>query len=88
MCETLFEKLKDYIQIRQILLFVVYERILKLGFYQKFYFNTTFTATLLLKNRSDYSKITCILISSSQDVVAGEMPSVGKLETEVSYCTD
>jgi len=29
-CEALVEKLKDYIQVRQILLFVVYERSLKL----------------------------------------------------------
>jgi len=46
-CEALFEKLKDHMQIRQILLFVVYERSLKLDFNQKFYFNTSFTATLL-----------------------------------------
>jgi len=87
-CEALFEKLKDHIQIRQILLFVVYERSLKLGFNQKFYFNTSFTATFLLKNRPHYAKSTCTLISSSEDFVAGEMLSVGKLETRVSYCTD
>ena len=29
-CEAPFEKLKDYLQVRQILLFVVYERSLKL----------------------------------------------------------
>jgi len=35
-CETLVEKLKDYIQVRQILLFVVYERSLKLDCNQNF----------------------------------------------------
>jgi len=35
-CEALIEKLKDYIQVRQILLFVVYERSLKLDCNQKF----------------------------------------------------
>jgi len=35
-CEVLVEKLKDYIQVRQILLFVVYERSLKLDFNQNF----------------------------------------------------
>jgi hypothetical protein len=29
-CEALVEKMKDYIQVRQIILFVVYERYLKL----------------------------------------------------------
>ena len=47
--DILFENLKDYIQIRQILLFVVYERSFKLDFNQKFYFSTNFTAILLLK---------------------------------------
>jgi len=36
-CEALVEKLKDYIQGRQILLFVVYERILKLDCNQNVY---------------------------------------------------
>jgi len=35
-CEVLVEKLKDYIQVRQILLFVVYERSLKLDCNQTF----------------------------------------------------
>jgi len=35
-CEALVEKLKDYIQVRQILLFVVYERCLKLDCNQSF----------------------------------------------------
>jgi len=35
-CEALVEKLKDYIQGRKILLFVVYERSLKLDCNQKF----------------------------------------------------
>jgi hypothetical protein len=54
-CEALVEKLKDFIQVRQILLFVVYERILKLDCNQNFYLNTNFTETLLLKNRPNYS---------------------------------
>ena len=49
MCEALDEKLKDYIQVRQILLFVVYERSLKLDCNQNFYLNTNFTETFLLK---------------------------------------
>jgi len=45
-CEALVEKLKDYIQVRQILLFVFYERSLKLECYlnlikYKFYRNTS-----------------------------------------------
>jgi hypothetical protein len=77
-CETLVEKLKYYIQVRQILLFVVYERSLILGCNQNLYLNTNFTETLLLKkNRPNYSTNTCIF--SSEDVVAGEMISVGKL---------
>jgi hypothetical protein len=36
LCEALVEKLKDYIQVIQILLFVVYERSLKLDFNQNF----------------------------------------------------
>ena len=78
-CEALVEKLKDYIQVRQILLFVVCERILKLDCNHKFYLNTNFTETLLLKSRPNYSTDTCILIFPSGDVVAGEMLSVGKL---------
>ena len=78
-CEALVEKLKDYIQLRQILLSVVYERSLELDCNQNFYLNTNFTETLLLKNRPNYSTNTCILIFSSEDVVAGEMLSVGKL---------
>jgi len=35
-CETVVEKLNDYIQVRQILLFVVFERSLKLGCNQNF----------------------------------------------------
>jgi len=35
-CEALVEKLKDYIQVRQILLFVVYERSLQLDCNQNF----------------------------------------------------
>ena len=46
-CEALVEKLKDYIQVRQILLYVVYERSLKLDCNQNFYLNTNFTETLL-----------------------------------------
>jgi hypothetical protein len=69
-CETLVEKLKDYVQVRQILLFVVYERSLKLDFNQNFYLNTNFTETLQLKNRPNFSTNTCILIFSSEDVVA------------------
>ena len=47
-CEALVEKLKDYIQVRQILLlFVIYERILKLDCNQNFYLNTIFTETFL-----------------------------------------
>jgi len=48
-CEALVEKLKDYIQVRQILLFMVYVRSLKLDCSQNFYLNTNFTETLLLK---------------------------------------
>jgi hypothetical protein len=84
LCEALVEKLKDYIQVRQLLLlllllFVVYERSLKLECNKNFYLNTNFTESLLLKNRPNYSKSICILIFSSEDVVAGEMLSVGKL---------
>ena len=50
--EALVEKLKDYIQVRQILSFVVYERILKLDCNQNFYLNTNFTETLLLKKQA------------------------------------
>ena len=39
-CEALIEKLNYYVQVRQILLFVVYERSLKLGCNQNFYSNT------------------------------------------------
>jgi hypothetical protein len=79
--EAIVEKLKDYIQARQILLFVVYERSLKSDCNQKFHLNTNFTKTLLLKNLlkngPNYSTNTCIF--SPEDVVAGEMLSVGKL---------
>jgi hypothetical protein len=51
-CEALVEKWKDYIQVRQILLFVVYERILKLDCNQNFYLNTNFTETRLLKKQA------------------------------------
>jgi hypothetical protein len=78
-CEALVEKFKDYIQVRQTLLFVVYERSLKLDCNQNFYLNTNFTETLLLKNRPNYSTNTCISIFSSEDVVASKMLSVGKL---------
>jgi hypothetical protein len=47
--EALVEKLKDYIQVKQILLFVVYERSLKLDCKQNFYLNADFTETILLK---------------------------------------
>jgi hypothetical protein len=76
-CEALAEKLKDYIHVRQRLLFLVYVRSLKLDFNPNFYLNTNFTETLLLKNRPYYSTCTCIF--SSEDVVTGEMLSVGKL---------
>jgi hypothetical protein len=76
-CEALVEKLKDYVQVRQILLFVVYVRCLKLDCNQNFYLNTDFVETLLLKNRPNYFTNTCVF--SSEDVVAGEMLSVGKL---------
>jgi hypothetical protein len=36
-CESLVEKMKDYIQVSQIFVFVVYERSLKLDFNQNFY---------------------------------------------------
>jgi hypothetical protein len=49
--ESLAEKFKDYIQVSQILVFVVYDRSLKLDFNQNFYLNTTFTETLLLKKK-------------------------------------
>jgi hypothetical protein len=74
-CEALVEKLKGSIQVRQILLFVVYVRSSKLDCNQNFYLNTNFTETLLLKNRPNYSTNTCTF--SSEDV-AGEMLSVGK----------
>ena len=77
-CEALVEKLKDCIQVRQILLFVVYERSLKLDCKRNFYLNTNFTETLLLINRPNYSTHTCIF--SSEDVVADEMRSMGKLK--------
>ena len=48
-CEALVEKLKDYIQVRQMLLFVVYERNLKLDCNKNFYLNINFTGTLVLK---------------------------------------
>ena len=86
MCEALVEKFKNYIQVRQVLLFVVYGRSLKLDCNQNFYLNANFAVTLLLKSRPNYSTNTCIF--SSGDIVAGEMLSVGKLEAEVSYCTD
>jgi len=47
MYEYLVEKLKDYIQVSQIFVFVVYDRSLKLDFNQNFYLNTTSTETLL-----------------------------------------
>jgi len=78
LCDALVDKLKAYIQVRQMLLSVVYERSLKLDCNQKFYLNTTLTETLLFKKRQNYSKSTGILISSSEEVVAGEILSVGK----------
>jgi hypothetical protein len=75
--EALIENLKDYIHVRQILLFVVYVRSLNLDCNQNFYLNINFTKTLLLKNRPNYSTNTCVF--SSEDVVAGEILSVGKL---------
>jgi hypothetical protein len=77
-CDALVEKLKDCIQVRQMLLFVVYERSLKLDCNQNFYLNTTFTETPLLKDTPNYSKSTGILISSSEEFVDGEILSVGK----------
>jgi uncharacterized protein YhbP (UPF0306 family) len=74
-CEALVEKLNDYIQVRQILLFVVYERNLKLYCNQNFYLNKNFTQTLLFIKHAKL--FFCLL--SSEDVVAGEMLSVGKL---------
>jgi len=82
MCEALVEKLKDYIQVRQILLFVVYERNLKLDCNQNFSLNTFYKNTSI-KNRPNYSTNTCVLIFSSEDVVAGEMLSVGKLRGRI-----
>jgi hypothetical protein len=76
-CEAVVEKLKDYVQVRQIF-FVVYEISLKLDCNQNFY-TTAFTETLLLKVRPNYSKSTCILISFCENVVACEVLSVGKL---------
>jgi hypothetical protein len=75
-CEALVAKLKDYIQVRQTLLFVVYEIILKLDCNQNFYLNTNFTETLLLKNRPNYSTNTSIF--SSKDV-ASQMLSLRKM---------
>jgi hypothetical protein len=51
-CEALVEKLKDYIQVRQILLFVVYERNLKFDCNQNFSLNTNFSETLILKKQA------------------------------------
>jgi len=65
-CKALVEKLKDYIRVRRILLFVVYERSLKLDCNQNFYLNINFTETLVLKNRPNYSTHTCIFIYSSE----------------------
>jgi hypothetical protein len=75
-CEAFIEKLKDYIQGRQIL-FVLYERSLKFDCNQNFYSNTNLTETFLLNNRPNHSTNTRIF--SSEDVVAGEILSVGKL---------
>ena len=77
MFDVLVKKLKDYVQVRQILLFLVYERSLKIDCNQNFYLNTNFTETLLLKNKPNYSTNTCTF--SSEYVVGGEMLSVGKL---------
>ena len=77
MCEALVENLKDYIEVRQILLFVVYGRSLKLDCNHNFYLNKNFTETLLFKKRPNYYTNTCIY--SSEDVAAGEMLSLGKL---------
>jgi len=76
-CETPVETLKDYMQLRQILLFVVYGKCLKLDCNQNYYLNTNFTETLLLKKRPHFSTNICIF--SSEDVAAGEMLSVRKL---------
>jgi hypothetical protein len=70
-------KTEGLLKVRQILLFVVCERNLILDCNYKFYLNTHFTETLLLKYRPNYSTYTSIF--SSEDVVAGEMLSVGKL---------
>jgi hypothetical protein len=77
MCEALVAKLKDYIQVRQILLLVVYERNLKFYCNRNFYLNTNFPQTLLLKTVPNYSTNTRIF--SSEDVATGEMLSVAKL---------
>jgi hypothetical protein len=76
-CEALVEKLKDYIPVRQILLFVAYVRSLKLDCSQKFCLNTNFTETLLLQNGPIFSTNSCTF--SPEDIVAGEMLSVGKM---------
>jgi len=76
--ESLVEKLKDYIQVSQIFVFVVYDRSLKLDFDQNFSLNTTFTETLLFKKKkANCSKSTCILISSSEEVVVDETLALG-----------
>jgi hypothetical protein len=75
--ESLLVKLKDYIEISQIFVFVVCDRSLKLDFNQNFHLNTTFTETLLFKKKANYFKSTCILISSSEEVVADEILALG-----------
>ena len=86
-CEALVENLKDYIQVRQILLlFVVDERSLKLHCNQNLYLNTNFTGTLLLKTGQ--------IILQTPVYFLLKMSWLAKCflwencEAEVSYCTD
>jgi hypothetical protein len=41
-CEGLVENWKDYIQVREVFVFVVYERSLKININQKLYLNTLY----------------------------------------------
>jgi hypothetical protein len=74
-CDALVKKLKDYIQVRQILLCVVYEIILKLECNQNFYLNKFYRNTFIKIHAKLFYKH---LHFSSEDV-AGEMLSLGKL---------
>jgi len=86
--KLLVEKLKNYLQVSQILLFVVYERSLKLDCNQNFELNTNFTETLPLKTG---------LIILQTPVYQYFLLSMLELvrcflwencEAELSYCTD